>query len=145
MKRPTSVASIFETVLYSKDLEACREFYCQLIGLQLLSENELMLVFLVSHGHYLLIFNPDLSERPGRLVPSHGSDGPGHIAFELTPEKLESWREYLSFHNVPIEAEVEWDDGKRGRSIYVRDPANNSVEFAPPQLWRYLESDEPTR
>jgi catechol 2,3-dioxygenase-like lactoylglutathione lyase family enzyme len=140
IERPTSVSSVFETVLYSKDLIASKAFYGDLLGLKLLSENELMLVFLVEAEHYLLIFNPELSSRCGRLVPSHGSAGPGHIAFKLDPAKLAGWREYLTSQGVTIEAEVEWDKGKRGCSIYVRDPANNSVEFAPPQLWLYLES-----
>jgi hypothetical protein len=34
---------------------------------------------------------------------------------------------------VPIEREIEWDEG--GTSIYVRDPAGNSVELAPPTIW----------
>lgn len=140
MKQPLSISSVFESVLYSTDLIASRHFYSDLLGLRLLSENELMLVFLVETGHYLLIFNPELSSRSGRLVPSHGSLGPGHIAFKLAPTELDRWREYLSEKDIPIESEVEWDEGRRGRSIYVRDPSNNSVEFAPPQLWRYLES-----
>ena len=39
---------------------------------------------------------------------------------------------------VAIEADFRWPggDGVPGaRSIYVRDPAGNSVEFAEPRLW----------
>ena len=35
--------------------------------------------------------------------------------------------------NLDVEMEVEWPEG--GRSLYVRDPAGNSVELAPPTLW----------
>ena len=35
--------------------------------------------------------------------------------------------------SVEIEAEFEWPQG--GRSIYFRDPAGNSVEFAEPRIW----------
>ena len=34
---------------------------------------------------------------------------------------------------VDIETEVEWPGG--GRSIYVRDPAGNSVELASSTIW----------
>jgi hypothetical protein len=34
---------------------------------------------------------------------------------------------------VEIEREVDWDEG--GTSLYVRDPAGNSVELAPPTIW----------
>jgi catechol 2,3-dioxygenase-like lactoylglutathione lyase family enzyme len=34
---------------------------------------------------------------------------------------------------VPIEAEIDWKQG--GRSLYFRDPAGNSIEFAPLTLW----------
>ncbi|MDQ3546548.1 MAG: glyoxalase/bleomycin resistance/extradiol dioxygenase family protein, partial [Verrucomicrobiota bacterium] len=44
------------------------------------------------------------------------------------------WRERLQEAGVAIESEVEWPEG--GRSLYFRDPAGNSVELAPPTLWR---------
>jgi hypothetical protein len=36
-------------------------------------------------------------------------------------------------HGVEVEREIGWPDGSR--SLYVRDPAGNSVELAPPSLW----------
>jgi len=38
-------------------------------------------------------------------------------------------------NGVPIESEVRWPRG--GRSLYVRDPAGNSVEIASPALWGF--------
>jgi catechol-2,3-dioxygenase len=46
---------------------------------------------------------------------------------------LASWREHLHAHNVPVEAEVQWPGG--GASLYVRDPAGNSIELVTPELW----------
>jgi hypothetical protein len=43
------------------------------------------------------------------------------------------WRERLTVAGVAIESEFEWPRG--GRSIYVRDPAGNSIEFAEPRIW----------
>ena len=34
---------------------------------------------------------------------------------------------------VAIESEVSWPNG--GHSIYIRDPAGNSLEFATPDIW----------
>ena len=36
--------------------------------------------------------------------------------------------------DVAIEADFRWP-GSNARSIYVRDPAGNSIEFAEPRLW----------
>ena len=130
---------IYETVLYADDLDAAAQFYVEAIGLTLLSQTELMLVLAVGEN-YLLVFQPDVSSVPGRLVPSHGSTGTGHVAFVANERELPGWRERLRKAGIEIEKEVEWDEGRRGRSIYVRDPAGNSVELAPPMLWSYLES-----
>lgn len=130
---------LYETVLYADDLAAAANFYSDVIGLQLLSQNELMLVFAIGEN-YLLIFKPQLSSIPGRLVPSHGSQGAGHLAFVAEEQELQAWRDKFSQAGIEIEMEVEWDAGRRGRSLYVRDPAGNSVELAPPNLWTYLKN-----
>ncbi len=135
---PDPIATqLFETVLYASDLAAAARFYREVLGLRLLRQNSLMLVFATESG-YLLIFDPEQSAQPGRQVPSHGAIGPGHIAFSAPASTLPGWREKLRKLDVPIETEVVWD-GDRGRSIYMRDPAGNSVELAPPGLWSLLE------
>ncbi|MFN3190655.1 MAG: VOC family protein [Aureliella sp.] len=135
--QPSPLRQVFETVLYSDDLVASHDFYGKALGLELLSENELMLVFRCG-SQYLLIFNPKKSCAQGRLVPSHGMEGEGHIAFPTPEGEYQLWKDRLRSLGVPIESEVEWDDGERGRSLYVRDPSGNSVEFAPIQLWSHL-------
>ena len=50
-----------------------------------------------------------------------------------TEADLPAWRDRLAAARVEIEAEIEWPRG--GRSIYVRDPAGNSVELAPAGIW----------
>ena len=86
----------------------------------------------------LLIFNPAETERPPHdpalPVPPHGARGPGHLAFAATAQELDRWRERLEAAGVAIEADFRWP-GSEARSIYVRDPAGNSVEFAEPRLW----------
>lgn len=128
---------IHETVLYAGDLDAAAKFYRDGFGLELLSQNELMVVLGIGN-QYLLIFDPSKSSPKGRMVPSHGAIGEGHIAFVAEEFEIPGWRDRLQSAGIEIESEVAWDEGKRGRSIYVRDPAGNSVELAPPNLWSYL-------
>ena len=130
---------IYETVLYANNLDAAKTFYTQVIGLRLLSQNDLMLVFELNES-YLLIFNPDKSSVVGRQVPSHGTRGHGHIAFVITDNERETWRTRLADAGIEIESEVCWVDGAHGTSIYFRDPAGNSIELAPPNLWTYLKN-----
>ena len=69
-------------------------------------------------------------------MPPHGARGPGHVAFAATAEELDRWRERLAAAGVAIEADFRWP-GSGALSIYVRDPAGNSVELAEPRLWDF--------
>ena len=125
-------SKIFETVLYAEDLAGAERFYHEALGLEVIERNNLTVVFRCGGG-VLLIFDPRKSAAPDRDVPSHGTTGVGHIAFAAKPEDLDAWREQLRQAGVPIEREVDWDEG--GHSIYFRDPAGNVVELAPPTIW----------
>jgi len=125
-------SKIFETVLYAEDLAAAERFYHEALGLEVLERSNLTVVFRCGGG-VLLIFDPRKSAAPDRDVSSHGTTGVGHIAFAAKPEDLDAWREQLRQAGVPIEREVDWDEG--GHSIYFRDPAGNVVELAPPTIW----------
>ena len=123
---------IFETILYSEDLEESEKFYSVILGLEVLERSEISVVFRLSQS-VLLIFNPLFSNRPGRGLPSHGAPPNGHLAFTATQDEIEQWKRHLESKGVEIEKEVKWDEG--GTSIYFRDPSGNSLEFAPPTLW----------
>ena len=71
------------------------------------------------------------SGRPARA--DHGAHGAGHVCFRIAPDALSHWRERLEFAGVAIESEIDWPRG--GSSLYVRDPAGNSVELAPALIW----------
>ena len=90
----------------------------------------------------LLIFNPAETAKPPTdpvlPVPPHGARGPGHLAFAATGRELYRWRERLVAAGVAIEADFRWP-GSGARSIYVRDPAGNSVEFTERRLWGFGE------
>ena len=125
-------SKIFETVLYAEDLAAAEWFYHEALGLEVLERSNLTVVFRCGGG-VLLIFDPRKSAAPDRDVPSHGTTAVGHIDFAAKPGDLDAWREQLRQAGVPIEREVDWDEG--GHSIYLRDPAGNVVELAPPTIW----------
>jgi catechol 2,3-dioxygenase-like lactoylglutathione lyase family enzyme len=127
------VDRVLESVLYAQDLEAAEKFYTDVVGLHLLSKMEGRHLFFTCGPGMLLIFNPEDTNVPLGEIPTHGAHGPGHIAFAIDASKLDEVRAHLEIKHVDIEREVTWESGVT--SIYVRDPAGNSVEFAPPQLW----------
>jgi catechol 2,3-dioxygenase-like lactoylglutathione lyase family enzyme len=130
-------AGILETVLYAHDLGAIERFYRDVLGLEPQSRVEGRQVFYRLGGQMLLVFNPDVTERPpgnrGFPVPPHGSYGEGHVCFRASAAEIDQWRTRLEAADVAIEADFEWPDG--GRSIYFRDPAGNCLEFAEPKIW----------
>jgi catechol 2,3-dioxygenase-like lactoylglutathione lyase family enzyme len=125
---------VYETVLYGADLAALAAFYEDVLALRLVEPlDELGAAFRLPDGAMLLLFDRARSALPGRAVPSHGSEGAGHIAFTVPESGLDDWRAALAAAGVEIEQEVDWPQG--GYSIYVRDPAGNSVELASGELW----------
>jgi catechol 2,3-dioxygenase-like lactoylglutathione lyase family enzyme len=128
------VARVYEVVLYAADVAAAAAFYGDVLALRLVDgPDELAAAFRLDDGAVLLIFEPGRASRPGRPVPSHGASGAGHVAFGVEPGALDGWAETLRERGVEIELDREWPQG--GRSLYVRDPAGNSVELVEGELW----------
>jgi catechol 2,3-dioxygenase-like lactoylglutathione lyase family enzyme len=130
--------AILETVLYAGDLAAAEDFYGRVVGLKLHAKIDGRHVFFKLENQMLLIFNPAATRTRsnGPLpVPPHGTEGEGHVCFKATAIELEAWRRRFAEHGIAIEADFEWPAG--GRSIYVRDPARNSVEVAEPRIWGF--------
>ncbi len=130
-------SSVLEAALYVDDLDAAEHFYGVILGLDKIQRLEDRHVFFRVGSSVLLIFNPEQTKRPPENaqlpVPPHGARGPGHVCLSLTREEIDQMRKHLINWNIPIEAEFEWPN--TAKSLYVRDPAGNSVEFAEAWLW----------
>ena len=130
-------AAILETAIYAGDLAAAEAFYADILGMPVIGRAEGRHVFFRVGPGVLLVFNPAATEIPGENaslpVPPHGARGPGHLCLAASREEIGLWRDRLTAAEVGIEAEFDWPGG--GRSLYFRDPAGNSLEFAEPRIW----------
>lgn len=131
-------SGILESALYVTDLVAAEEFYVGVLGLDLLGKvNGRHLFFRCGPG-VLLVFNAEATKIPpapdARLkVPPHGAVGEGHLCFAASATEIAAWKAHLEAKRIAIESEFEWPQG--GRSLYIRDPSGNSIEFAEPRIW----------
>lgn len=136
MPAPT-ISGILEAAVYVDDLDRAEGFYADLLGLEKITRVEGRHVFFRCGQGVVLAFMPDATAIPpdkGALpVPPHGAHGPGHLCFTVAKQDLPALRDHLQDHGIAIESDFHWPHGPR--SVYVRDPAGNSVEFAEPALW----------
>ena len=135
---PRPPQSILETVLYADDLAAAEAFYVHVLGFALHSKVPGRHIFFRCGPRMLLIFNPRETVKgalPAALpVPSHGASGEGHVCFRASRDEITRWRLHLEQAGIAIEADFAWP-ASGGRSLYFRDPAGNSLEFAEPKIW----------
>jgi catechol 2,3-dioxygenase-like lactoylglutathione lyase family enzyme len=133
MKPPQA---ILETAIYAEDIETAEVFYREVFGLEVVTKVEGKLVFFRCGPGMLLIFNPDASSspHPKNPIPPHGARGAGHFCFRVeTAEQVQRWRETFEALGIEVELFHTWDNG--AQSVYIRDPAGNSVEVAEARLW----------
>jgi catechol 2,3-dioxygenase-like lactoylglutathione lyase family enzyme len=131
-------AGILETTLCASDLDAAEAFYVGILGFKVHAKVAGRHVFFKCGDQMLLVFNPDetvKSAPPGALpVPPHGVRGQGHVCFRASDVEISGWRTHLVRAGIAIESDFIWP-ASGGRSIYFRDPAGNSLEFAEPKIW----------
>lgn len=130
--------AILESALYADDLDAAEAFYRDVMGLERIARVEGRHVFFRCGEGVLLVFNPAETVKPpnpdAKLpVPPHGTSGAGHLCFRASEAEIDGWKSHFAARGVAVEAEFAWPSG--GRSIYFRDPAGNSLEFANPTIW----------
>jgi len=129
---------VLESCLSASDLDAAEDFYTRVIGLVKHAREDGRHVFFRCGEGMVLVFNPEktstvATEVAGSPVPLHGTRGAGHLAFAVREEDIARWRAHLQEQSIQIESEVRWPQG--GTSLYIRDPAGNSIELASPKIW----------
>lgn len=131
------VKGVLEAAIYVDDLDAAAAFYGDLLALDEILRVDGRHVFFRCGATVILCFiaarTREATDNPRLPVPTHGADGPGHICLAAGMQALDAIRARLEAAGVGIEADFTWPNG--ARSVYVRDPAGNSVEFAEPRLW----------
>lgn len=128
------LGGIHEAALYVDDLDAAERFW-SMLGLEVVIRKPDRHVFFRAGRDTLLVFDARAARQPGQ-VPSHGADGPGHVAFDVDDDAaLDRWRDHLEDAGVSIEHEQRWPSG--GRSLYFRDPAGNSIELITRGTWGF--------
>ncbi len=131
-------SAILESALYVTDLDAAERFYREVLGLELILKAEGRHVFFRCGKGVLLLFNAEATRNqptPGAKlpIPPHGTTGEGHLCFAATADEIVRWKALLETKGIAIEADFQWPNV--GRSIYIRDPSGNSIEFAEPRIW----------
>lgn len=129
---------VLESCLYATDLDAAERFYTDVIGLEKYAREDGRHLFVRCADGMVLIFNPQHTSTvrtsvAGSELPLHGTRGAGHLAFAVGESDIPAWRAHLSQCGVEIESEVHWPQG--GTSLYIRDPAGNSIELVSPSIW----------
>jgi catechol 2,3-dioxygenase-like lactoylglutathione lyase family enzyme len=129
------VDRVLETSLYAPDLEAAEAFYTRVLGLEVHSREVGHHVFFRCGSGMLLVFNPDKTELEENR---HGCRGGGHVAWAISSDDLDAWREWLNAAGVAIFKDFSRPNG--GHSLYFRDPAGNILELTTPSTWRITEN-----
>jgi catechol 2,3-dioxygenase-like lactoylglutathione lyase family enzyme len=137
MTSPETPTGVLEAAVYVDDLDKTEAFYAGVVGLDVITRRDPRHIFFACGPTVVLAFVAEETVVPpgdDQLpVPPHGATGPGHICFSVPGEELDGWAAYLLDKGIDIESDFNWPHGPR--SIYVRDPSGNSVEFAEPKLW----------
>lgn len=125
------IESILETSLYVADLERSRNFYGDVLGLEVVEVGERLCAMRLADRQILLLC---LKGASATLMPGgHDGDGRFHLALAVPLSDLAEWEAQLRKHGVAIEEKHTWESG--GQSLYFRDPDQHLIELATPGTW----------
>lgn len=126
----SAIRTLGEIALRVNDLDIMQRFYQEVIGLELLRRFPKAAFFRIAEGyggHTQVLALFDRSEQVPGLRVSADQSTIDHIAFEIARQDLEPEKKRLDQHGLTVEtAEHAW---VHWRSLYVKDPEGNVVEF----------------
>ncbi|CUX28804.1 lactoylglutathione lyase [Rhizobium oryzihabitans] len=131
-------AAIMETAIYADDLDAAEAFYRDVFGLEVVRRLAGQFVFFKCGRQMLLIFDPQQSRKatPDNPIPRHGATGQGHFCFYAKDKaEVDGWKARFEELGIAIEHYHHWPNDSY--SVYIRDPAGNSVEVGEGKLWGF--------
>jgi len=105
---------IHHLALRVRDLEAAREFYCGILGLQEMKRDGSRSIWLQAGDAVLML------ERT--LRGTGAGEGSGHV-LALSADNLELWEEKLAAAGIPI-------DDRTPHTLFVRDPDRHRVALS---------------
>ena len=137
----TEINGVAEACLYVDDIEAAEQFYTHVLGLPMtLSFTDSRFFQTGKHSTLIVFDRKELRERTSN-IPAHYATGDVHVALTIPRAQYDAWKQRLIDHAVAIEHEQVWPSG--ARSIYFRDPDNNSLELMEdqhyPTMWQRLQ------
>ncbi len=121
MNNPPPTLGLCHVALKVCDLEACEQFYVNLLRYQVEWRPDKDNLYLCSGSDNLALHrDPEAATRETRL---------DHLGIVLrTPEDVDIWHQYLNAHGVPIKIGPRTHrDG--ARSFYCLDPEGNTVQM----------------
>lgn len=129
------IAKIKETCLYTTDLESAKNFYCNILGFEIIGYEKGKHIFFRAGESVLLCFNPDDSRIKTHPLP-HYAEGIQHIAFEVDATIYSDYKSELIEKGVKIVDEITWWKGFR--SFYFYDPAGHLLEVVQSGMWEKI-------
>src|SRR6266568_8267698 len=127
---------LVETALFVEDLPRACDFYEQILGLEKIKAGDTGCVLRVADQRYLLLVSRNAAHTRNKTAggdvlppcasPQHDGRGPGHIAFGILQDAVDSWRARLAKHDVDL-SEIRWESG--ACSLYFRDPDGHMIEL----------------
>jgi catechol 2,3-dioxygenase-like lactoylglutathione lyase family enzyme len=125
------VNGLLEVAIYVDDVPRSVAFYQRVFGFDLIAEGDRLWALGAGTRQVLLICMRGASaDLP---LGAHDAQGSQHIAFAVSKESLDAWRETLDGQGIAIELTRDWPLG--GRSLYFRDPDGHLVELVSPGTW----------
>ena len=132
-----TIQTLAEAALYVDHLARARDFYTAVLGLPVTADFGEACFLQTGPNSTLILFDRAALATRQSVIPGHGATGPTHIALAISPDELDAWRQRLLTQGVEIEHEQTWSQGTR--SLYFRDPDNNSIELIDgthyPAIW----------